>query len=138
MVNFRRLLACGVVAAGVVGTSLESGAASRSLDPARTMYLSFSMPVQLPGVELPPGVYVFELADPAHARDLVRVSSQDRRKVYLTAPTKVVSRPVNSDTSLTISFGEPPRDGPRPITVWWPAGESTGRQFIYRSGDLAI
>jgi hypothetical protein len=85
-------------------------------------------------VTLPPGTYVFELADPTHARELVRVSSQDRRKVYLTAFTRVIARPATSAPDQMISFGEPRNQMPLPIATWWPAGEATGRAFVYKVG----
>ena len=97
----------------------------------RMMYVTFNRPVTLPGVALGSGTYIFELADPIGAWDLVRVSSRDRRSVYLTAFTRVVDRPRGLSPDQPISFGEARANTPQPIRTWWPAGESTGRQFIY-------
>ena len=45
-------------------------------------YLTFSGPVQLPGITLPAGTYRFELADPDSSRRIIRVSDKDGSKNY--------------------------------------------------------
>ena len=97
----------------------------------RTMYLTFSRSVQLPGVTLAPGTYIFELAEPTSANNLVRVLSHDRRNVYLLAFTLRVDRPRGMRSDQFVSIGEAPGGAPPPITVWYPRDDSTGRQFIY-------
>jgi hypothetical protein len=74
---------------------------------------------------------VFELPDPIGAAGVVRVSSQDRRRVYLTAFTRIVERPAGLPSAQPISLGEAPAQAPQPIRTWWPSGEATGREFIY-------
>ena len=108
---------------------IRADASPNDLD--RMMYVTFSSAVTLPGVALGSGTYIFELADPLGAWNLVRVSSHDRRHVYLTAFTRVVDRPSGMKADQTISFGEAARNAMPPITAWWPMGENTGRQFIY-------
>jgi hypothetical protein len=121
------------VAAILIGLSApaptRAGASPNDLD--RMTYVTFSRPVALPGVGLGSGTYIFELADPLGAWNLVRVSSHDRRHVYLTAFTRIVDRPSGMSPDQPISFGEAPRNAVPPITTWWPTGEATGRQFIY-------
>jgi hypothetical protein len=97
----------------------------------KLMYVTFNKPVALPGVALGAGTYVFELPDPMGAWNVVRVSSYDRHRVYLTAFTRIVDRPRGMSPDQPISFAEAPANSPQPIKTWWPAGESTGRQFIY-------
>lgn len=108
-----------------------SRAHEKSSQMDRTMYVTFNHPVTLPGVKLGSDTYIFELADPTGAWELVRVSSNDRRIVYLTAFTRVVSRPQGMSPNQAVSFGEAAADAAPRIEAWWPAGESTGRQFIY-------
>jgi hypothetical protein len=95
-------------------------------------YLTFNRPVALPGVSLAPGTYIFELAAPIEDHSLVRVSSRDRKKVYLTAFTNAVERPNNVRDNQMIVFGEAAASAPPPIAIWYPYGTSTGREFIYR------
>jgi hypothetical protein len=121
--------------AGVALVALTAPVAIRAHENAndldRMMYVKFSRPVALPGVALGAGTYIFELPDANDAWTVVRVTSQDRRKVYLTAFTRVVDRPAGLRPDQVISFGEARPSEPQPIRVWWPTGESTGREFIY-------
>ena len=110
-------------------TPTRAHESSNDLD--RMMYVTFNRPVALPGVSLGSGTYIFELPDPIGAWDIVRVSSRDRRVVFLTAFTRVVDRPHGMSPDQVISFGEAAPNVPQPIKTWWPAGESTGRQFTY-------
>jgi len=115
----------------LLGLSGSSQARSRAQHLDKATYLTFNKPVSLPGVSLRAGTYIFEIADPLGAWEAVRVSSADRRVVYLAAFTNVVDRPAGLSPRQPISFGEAPPDQPPPIAIWWPEGESTGRQFIY-------
>jgi hypothetical protein len=132
MVNRKWLsVALGIVLVGLSApASMRAHASANDLD--RTMYVTFNRPVALPGVALGSGTYIFELADPTGAWDIVRVSSQDRRMVYLTAFTRVVDRPRGMSPDQVISFAEAPANVAQPIKTWYPTGESTGREFIYR------
>jgi hypothetical protein len=128
----RRLLAtvAGVALAGITAPgTIRAHEPANDLD--RLTYVRFNRPVALPGVALGAGTYIFELPDPIGAFDVVRVSSQDRRVVYLTAFTRIVERPAGMNASQPVSFGEAPARAPQPITTWWLPNESTGRQFIY-------
>ena len=80
---------CGVVLLGVLATS----ATGAMMDTRRTTYFTFSGTVQLPGVTLPAGTYVFEVVNPDSGSDVVSVMSRDRKKVYLMRFTRFVYRP---------------------------------------------
>ena len=45
-------------------------------------YLTFSGPVNMPGITLPGGTYRFELMDPDASRRVIRVSDKDGSKNY--------------------------------------------------------
>jgi hypothetical protein len=128
----RSLLAvvAGLALAGLT-TPVSTRARENANDLDRMMFVKFTRPVALPGVALGAGTYVFELPDPIDAWNVVRVTSQDRRRVYLTAFTRVVDRPRSLRSDQVISFGEASPSAPQPVKVWWPTGESTGREFIY-------
>ena len=104
----------------------------------RTTYLTFNTPFGLLGVALPPGTYIFELADSNVAHDLVRVLSRDRSQVYLTAYTRLVKRPRGLRTERQVTFGEVRPGVTPPITAWYPIGESVGHQFIYPEGSRQL
>ncbi len=96
-----------------------------------TNYLTFSRAVALPGVELAAGTYIFETPDNAMANSIVRVSSRDRRTVYLTAFTREVERPRDDNGKLIVLVGETAAGAAQPITAWFPLGEQVGHRFVY-------
>ena len=120
------MLGLGLAASGQVLTASADEASTVN----RLAYLTFKQSVALPNVQLTPGTYIFELADPLDAPGVVRVSSRDRSTVYLMAFTRSVPRP-NGLSALPVVFGEARAGTPRPITVWYPFGEVLGREFIY-------
>jgi len=114
-------IAIGMAAAASIHANTEA---------ARTQYVTFSGAVALPGVTLHSGTYIFELADPDAAHDIVRVMSRDRRTIYLSAFTREIPRPSGMPLTQLVSMREPEAGAPAPITVWWSEAQ-TGRQFIY-------
>ena len=101
-----------------------------SVDTERTIQLTFSKPISLPGVTLGAGTYIFERAAPQSAIEVVRVSSRDRRFVYYMGFTELVQRPRGNGSPIT--FGEAPAGAAVPVRDWYPAGTSTGHRFLYR------
>jgi hypothetical protein len=99
--------------------------------PERTTYLTFDRAVQLPGVTLEKGTYIFELLDSASAPGVVCVVSRDRKVAYFMGLTNAAERPRGLRLDVSVSLGEARAGAAPPITVWWPIGERTGRAFIY-------
>lgn len=93
--------------------------------------LHFSQKVSLPGVELPPGTYSFDVVSPT-ALDVVIVRSADRGKVYYMGFTNTISRPRQMSTTTAIVFGEKAANEAPPIAAWYELGDTTGHRFIYR------
>lgn len=93
-------------------------------------YFTFNQPVQLPGVQLPPGEYIFRLADPDTSRKVVQVLSADRKEVYAMLHTVPRQRGEAPDKP-EISFMETAAGNPPAIQTWWYRGERTGREFMY-------
>jgi hypothetical protein len=118
---------CGVVLLGLLGSS----AVGAFIDAQRTTYFTFSGAVQLPGVTLPAGTYVFEVANPGTSSNVVAVRSRDRSKVYALKMTNFVYRPSSRDLKPTITFGETLAGTPPPVKAWYPQGETVGREFLY-------
>jgi hypothetical protein len=116
------LVLCGAVLWGFAGYASTF---------KKTTYFKFSGSVALPGVTLNAGEYVFELVNPDTTRNVVQVRNRERTQVYLTAITFPVRRPAAAASPATVTLGEAPRGSARPIKVWFPAGETTGYEFIY-------
>jgi hypothetical protein len=125
----KRNILWAACAAAVVLASLTGPVHGGTLE--KTMYLTFSGPVRLPGVTLAAGTYEFEIANPLSSGDIVRVRSRDGRHSYFQGFTTPVSRPPQMSADTSISLGESVKGSPVPIVAWYPAGESTGRRFEY-------
>lgn len=119
------------VSAIVILSVLATSSTGAVFNSKRTTYLTFNKPIRLPGLSLGAGTYRFELPDPDHSWNVVRVSSRNGTHIYLTAFTRVVGRPPGMSSAQRIIFGEAPEGIPTPISTWYPQDENTGRQFIY-------
>lgn len=128
MVNRKSMLtACGVAIMGMVmAVSVAAWG-----DGSQTTYLTFSRPFALPGVTLPAGTYIFELANPNASPDIVQVLSRDRQRAYLMAFTRSIQRPQDMRSDSQVTFGEVPSGMTPPITAWYPIAEAVGHQFVY-------
>jgi hypothetical protein len=124
-----KVAAIGALFIGLVAAAGSSIAAG-NVD-THTNYVTFSGSVALPGVELAAGTYIFETPTNSMSNSVVRVSSRDRRKVYLTAYTRQVERPSNDRAKLIVTLGEATPGAVPPVSTWFPIGESVGHQFIY-------
>src|SRR5436309_14264609 len=72
---------------------------ARADETDKLTYLTFSKPVQLPGVDLPPGRYRFQLADTQESRRVVKVQSEEGKKqlaMLLTIPNQLSDIPKDS------------------------------------------
>lgn len=119
-------LVCLLVILGV----LAAFGATLTADSSRTIYFTFSAPVRLPGVVLGPGTYAFDrpsVFDPT----LVRVTDRKSSKLYFIALTRLVHRMEDGKLDPTITLGEAAKGAPRPVSIWFPQGNTLGHQFIY-------
>jgi hypothetical protein len=94
-------------------------------------FFTFSQPVELPNATLPAGTYLFRLADTAGNRHIVRVMSQDRRKLFTTLlaiPAYSLERPPQKPE---IRFMESPATKANAIKIWFYPGNPVGHEFIY-------
>lgn len=92
--------------------------------------VTFSTPVELPGIVLPAGTYVFKLADLAGERHVVQVFNKDESKIYATilAIPNVRLTPTG-DTVLR--FTERSKDLPDALKAWFYPGDNFGQEFVY-------
>jgi hypothetical protein len=121
--NFSR--ACGLGVAAV----LVAAVAHAQPSDKRTTF-TFSRPITLPGVTLPPGKYIFRLADDQTSRKVIQVVSSDGTKPYamlLTIPNERRDPPKDAE----VSFLETASRTPSAVRAWWYPGERTGYEFIY-------
>ena len=124
--TFRNAVCVGVSAACVLAATSIGGATPFN----RATYFTFNAPVRLHGVLLPAGEYVFEIANPNSGADVTKVTDRKRSKVYANALSRVVTRPPSRQLDAAIIFGETVASAPRPVNGWYPAGETSGREFL--------
>jgi hypothetical protein len=91
--------------------------------------LTFGQAVQLPGVSLPPGTYVFKVPD-FNYRHVVQVFNADETEILATIIGISSERQYGSDRTV-LRFGESSRDLPEPLRTWFYPQHKTGTEFIY-------
>jgi hypothetical protein len=108
---------------------LTSRAAAQETNVQEVTYLTFSNTVEMPGVTLPAGTYMFRLAD-TPSRNVVQVLDRDGKDIKGQWLFVQSERPeVTGDT--VIMFKEN-REGATPaIQYWYFPGEKIGKEFIY-------
>ncbi len=119
-----------VLAAGFVANASESD--------KKTIF-TFSQPVELPGVALPAGTYVFKVLDGLTDRNIVQVFNKDETKLIGTFVTIADYTPQPSDKTI-VKFSETSAGGPKANKEWFYPGENVGWEFVYpkkRAVELA-
>jgi len=92
-------------------------------------FITFSNTVELPGVTLPAGTYVFRLAD-IPTRNVVQVLSQDEKKVMGQWLFVQAQRPMPTDDTV-IMFKEKAENTMPAVQYWYYPGETIGKEFVY-------
>jgi hypothetical protein len=121
------LIATAIVLAVLVGMSARV-AAQNTVANERTI-MTFSNTVEMPGVTLPAGTYVFRLAD-TPTRNVVQVLSGDEKDVLGQWSFVQAERPKVSDDTV-VMFRETPEGTMPAIQYWYYPGERIGKEFIY-------
>jgi hypothetical protein len=92
---------------------------------------TFNQPVELPGITLPPGTYIFRFVDGTTGRKVMQVQAKDASsKTYGMFLTINAQRPRPSDDA-ELRFLETPAGQPAAVKTWWYPGNTIGREFIY-------
>lgn len=92
--------------------------------------LTFSEPVEVPGLVMPAGTYWFKLADSDADRNIVQIWNADRTQLMATILAIPDSRWHPSDKTV-INFDERPSGSPEAIHAWFYPGNDYGDEFVY-------
>ena len=128
---FKQTLITSACAAAMLLTMSATPARAQGgpLD-SRTEF-TFNQPVELPGVTLPPGTYVFRFVDATTGKKVMQVQAKDAsNKNYGMFMTISAQRPKASDDA-ELRFLETPAGQPTAVKTWWYPGNTIGREFIY-------
>jgi len=101
--------------------------------------LTFSQPVEVPGVVLPAGTYVFKLLDSASNRHIVQIFNQDQTHIYATV-LAIPNYRLQVTGKTVITFVERAAGEPQAIRAWFYPGDNFGQEFVYskrRTAELA-
>lgn len=103
--------------------------AAQDFNTQKRTFLTFSAPIEMPGVTLQSGTYVFRIAD-TPSRNVVQVLDKDEKNMIGQWLYVSAERPqVTGETVVT--FKET-REGTTPaVQFWYYPGERTGKEFIY-------
>jgi hypothetical protein len=133
----RRTVVLSIVAGAFVAATAGTPASALTYD--KLTYLTFSGPVQVPGVTLDAGTYRFHLADPSTSRNVIQVLSNDGSIVYAMFFT-LPDRRVAATEGPTVTFMEVPVGVAPPVKSLFYPGELRGYEFLYPSGgpDMTV
>lgn len=125
----KRMNVIVTVAVLVLFAAATPKVAAQMPDTLDKTFITFSAAVELPGLQLPAGTYIFRLAD-TPSRGVVQVLSQDGKEMlgqWLFIPTE--RQEATGDTVVT--FRETAAGTTPAIQYWFYPGERTGKEFLY-------
>ena len=130
---------CMAFASAMLAPSLKAA------DWNRKTKITFSQPVEIPGVHLagfavlPAGTYWFKILDSLSDRHIVQIFSQDELTVYATILAIPNYRLTATDKTV-MTFRERPAGQPEALRAWFYPGRNWGEEFVYpkaRAVELA-
>jgi hypothetical protein len=92
--------------------------------------VTFSNPVELPGIVLPAGTYVFRLLDSLSDRHIVQVFNADETKIFTTI-LAIPNYRLTPSAETVLRFDERPRHLPEALRAWFYPGDNFGQEFVY-------
>jgi len=101
--------------------------------------VTFSQPVELPGIVLPAGTYTFKLLDSQADRHIVQVFNKYQTHLYATIMA-IPDYRLRPTGHTVIKFEETPAGNPEAIKAWFYPGDNFGQEFVYpksRAMELA-
>jgi hypothetical protein len=109
--------------------ALAGGVAAQQTNVSERTFLTFSSAVEMPGVTLQPGTYVFRLAD-TPTRNVVQVLDESGENIlgqWLFVPSERTE--VTGDT--VVMFKETAEGTTPAVQYWYFPGERIGKEFVY-------
>jgi hypothetical protein len=125
----KRAMTIATASVAALLMTLTLSVSAQQIDTHDRTFMTFSAPVELPGVTLQAGTYVFKIADTA-SRNVIQVLSKDEMDVighWLFVPAE--RRDVTGETVVTFKEA---KEGTTPaVQFWYYPGEKIGKEFIY-------
>jgi hypothetical protein len=108
---------------------LAGGSAAQETNVSERTFLTFSDTVEMPGLTLQPGTYVFKLAD-TPSRNVVHVWNETEDQMLGHWLFVQAERPEVTGENV-VMFREAPAGTPPAVQYWYFPGEKIGKEFIY-------
>lgn len=125
----KRVTVIAAAAVMAVLAALAGGVAAQETNTSERTFLTFSGAVEMPGVTLQPGTYVFKLAD-TPSRNVVQVWDAEEKNMIGHWLFVQAERP--EVTSENVVMFKEQRAGTMPaVQYWYFPGERIGKEFIY-------
>ena len=123
-----RILITMCCALAIATMFMATGA--RADEYTKQTFLTFSGPVQVPGMTLPAGTYMFKLADPDSGRRAIQIWDEKGTKLFTMLLTIPDEQPEPKDDPV-VMFSERPSGAAPAVKSWFYPAERTGYEFIY-------
>ncbi len=117
-------------ACAVAMTAVFTSVAAQDFNTNERTFLTFSGAVELPGVTLQPGTYLFRLADSQSNRHIVQVLSQDEKQIHGTILAVPAER-LEVTGENVVTFRETAEGGTPAVQYWYYPGDRIGHEFVY-------
>jgi hypothetical protein len=118
------LLVCGLVLCVLAVPSAQA-------DPwNKKTIVTLNDSLEIPGMVLDPGTYIFQLADSQSSRHIVQIWTEDGQRLITTILAVPAYRQRPSDDSV-FDLDERPVDSPMALRTWFYPGDNTGQEFVY-------
>jgi hypothetical protein len=118
----------------LVGTM--SAPTAKADDWNRKTTVTFSAPVEIPGVHLkgwgvlPAGTYVFKILDSQSDRHIVQIFNKDETTIYATI-LAIPNYRLKATDKTVITFRERAAGEPEALRAWFYPGRNWGEEFVY-------
>ena len=109
---------------------------ARADDWNRRTKVTFSAPVEIPGVHLkgwgvlPAGTYVFKILNSDAERHIVQIFNESETTVYATI-LAIPNYRLKATDKTVITFRERPAGQPEALRAWFYPGRTWGEEFVY-------
>jgi hypothetical protein len=117
-----------VLAGFAVGLTLFSAGTALADEADQATKLTFSQPVEIPGITLQAGTYLFKV-DPNNL-NFVRVFNAAGTHLYTTLKTISAER-LDPTEDTVITLAEQPDGTPEALVNWFYPGRTIGHKFLY-------
>jgi LPXTG-motif cell wall-anchored protein len=97
--------------------------------------MTFNQPVEIPGMVLTPGTYVFKLLDSASDRNVVQIFNGDESRFYENVLAIPAYRAEPTDKTV-VTFEERSKGTPEAIKDWFYPGDNAGQEFVYPGAGI--